>query len=644
MPFTLRFALTSVALSTAVFLLFLNGWGNTLPLLVLTFLWPWLPRQRPRGVPLWTLPVLVPFTLLYVWHALSPEVQPDSLQYHLTLPRLTETTGTFPKQVSFYNLLPQGMELLFAMAAAWAGERTAKLLHLFYLAATIPVLLAIARKLEIDTKAAWCAALFYFVTPVVGTSATCTYNDAALAFFTLAVFWMLLEDRPWLAGLLAGFCYAIKLPGGLVPVAGVIWYLARRDVRGALRVGLASALVMAPWLIRNTALTGNPVAPLMNAWFPNPAFHIESERELSRWLRDYGGVSWWSIPWEAAVRGGALQGLVGPAWLVLAGMLAWRRNGLLLGAGAVAAVPWLLNAGTRFLMPSLPFLSLAAFARLPRHAAVALLAVHSLLSLPPVVRLYTASNAWTLPLVPASGSELRDLAKFVEENTGRDARILDLAGAPAAITDRELIGAWQTAAGDRMVGGLRFAASNDAALWRTCGTRTEVALRSLLVELPGAMPRSIAIHEVELRDGKGQRLKPTALWALGAEPNPWEPALAVDGNPVSAWRTWEPVRGGMHWEVDFAVAESVATVCVWLPENYPVRVEGWPLAPPERQAALNYRRAATRYLAREGVTHVLAAETGDAFGEIAIDMARRTDDWGLERRGTVGNAALYQVR
>jgi len=321
----------------------------------------------------------------------------------------------------------------------------------------------------------------------------------------------------------------------------------------------------------------------------------------------------------------------------------WRRNALLLGAGAVAAVPWLLNAGTRFLMPSLPFLGLAAFARLPREAALVVLGLHAFLSLPPVVRLYAASSAWTLEWVPASGSELRDLAKFVEENTGRQARILDLAGAPAAITDRELLGAWQTAAGDRMARGLRFAANNDTALWRTCGTRAEAPLRSLRVELPGALPRSIAIHEVALRNGKGERVNPTPLWAMGAEPNPWEAALAVDGNPVSAWRTWEPVRGGMYWEVDFAVGEAVATVCVWLAENYNVRVEGWTLPAPERQAALNYRRAATRYLAREGVTHVLAAETGDAFGEIAIDIARRTEDWGLERVGAVGNTALYQV-
>ncbi len=370
----MRFALASVGISTAAFFLFLMGWGTTLPLVVLSLSLLWVVREWPRPVPVWALPLLVPYTLLYLWHALSPEVQPDSLHYHLTLARLTGTTGAFPSQFSFYNLLPQGMETLFAVAWAWAGERGAKLLDLAYLAATIPLLLAIARKLEIDAKAAWCAALFYFVTPVVGTAATCTYNDAALAFFGLAVFLMLLEDRPWLAGLLAGFCYAIKLPGGVAPVAGFVWYLARRDVRSALRVGLAATLVMAPWLIRNLVLTGNPAAPLLNALFPNPAFHVESERELSRWLRDYGGVAWCSIPWEATVLGGALQGLVGPTWLALAALVPWaRRQRLLLAAGLVAGLPWVLNIGTRFLMPSLPFLALAVFARLPRRAALALL-------------------------------------------------------------------------------------------------------------------------------------------------------------------------------------------------------------------------------------------------------------------------------
>ncbi len=271
------------------------------------------------------------------------------------------------------------------------------------------------------------------------------------------------------------------------------------------------------------------------------------------------------------------------------------------------------------------------------------LGLHALLSLPPIVRLYAAPHAWTLPPVPAQQSELRELAKFVESNTDRQARILDMAGAPAAITDRELIGAWQTAAGDRLVQGLRFAASDDTALWRTCVARAEAPARSLRVELSGVVPRSIAIHEVQLRDGKGERVKPTGLWALTAEPNPWEAALAMDGNAVSAWRTWEPVRSGMFWEADFAVAQPLASVCVWLSENYSVRIKGFPLAPPERQAALNYRRAASRYLKRERITHVLVAETADAFGEIALDIAKRPEDWGLARTGAVGNATLYQV-
>ena len=60
------------------------------------------------------------------------------------------------------------------------------------------------------------AAVFYFCAPVAGITGSSSYNDAAGVFFLFAAFYLLLPgDHRYLlsAGALAGFCYAIKLPG-----------------------------------------------------------------------------------------------------------------------------------------------------------------------------------------------------------------------------------------------------------------------------------------------------------------------------------------------------------------------------------------------------------------------------------------------
>src|SRR5262249_26453023 len=162
-----------------------------------------------------------------------------------------------------------------------------KLVHFALLVATGPILLAVGRKLKISATVCWIAAALYWISPVVGISGSCAYTDAALVCSILASLYFLLEwseraRRRYLipAGLLAGFCYTIKLNALLVPALAVLFVLVRwrRNPKQALASSamLASAalVMIAPWMIRSVALTGNPLAPLFNAWFPNPYFPL----------------------------------------------------------------------------------------------------------------------------------------------------------------------------------------------------------------------------------------------------------------------------------------------------------------------------------------------------------------------------------
>src|ERR1017187_10544004 len=156
------------------------------------------------------------------------------------------------------------MEMLFTVAFSFGRHAAAKLVEFVFFLATLPLIFRVGRRLGASDLACLVAAVFYFCAPVAGITGSSSYNDAAGVFFALAAFYLLLLAEPRYllpAGVLAGFCYAIKLPG-LIVAAG-------------------TALMMAPWVVRAAVLTGNPFAPLMNRLFPNPYFHIATEQELA---------------------------------------------------------------------------------------------------------------------------------------------------------------------------------------------------------------------------------------------------------------------------------------------------------------------------------------------------------------------------
>lgn len=644
--------------STLIVLLLALGWARPIAFWILLPVCGWglyrAGRPRITGLPLWAAVILTPYLGLYLWHALSPEVQTDSLQYHLRLAYQTRLGGGFPDDPSFYNLIPQGMETLFAFAFALGGERAAKLLHLCFLLASVPLMVHIARQLRIGPHAAWAAAVFYFVTPVVGITATCTFNDAALAFVTMALFSLLLARRDTEAGLCAGFCYAIKFTGGFAALAGLVAILLRGRYRRALRYCAAAALVAVPWMLRAAWLTGNPVAPLFNRWFPNAYFHIETEQKLGQFLRNYGEIEWSSIVQELTLYGDLLHGLLAPGWLAApVALLALRRKEgrLLLLAAVIAVLPWFWNAGARFLIPALPFAALALFLPLPRLAITVLAVTQAIVSWPAVVRLYAPQGAWVLPIPPEKTSELRDLAALVQTHTRPWDRVLDLADTPAAITRRQLVSGWRSAQGDRIARALQLAVAPDTALYEVRSPVRPRRVDAIRIRFPMPHPAGAAIHDVRIFDGEGRLLPPGRNWSLEAWPNIWEAAWGPDQNTASAWRTWEPVQPGMFFEIDTAVTIPVSEVRVVLSDALPVELwedlQTWtavPLSAPERLPLRNRRPDAGRYLKREGITHIVAGEGNDTFGRIGRDLATVPADWGLERAAKAGIWSLYRVR
>ncbi len=200
-PKVMALPVGAAILSLCVYSLLLLGVADRGPFLVLgiaalvPLLWrdkrPSLAQHREPLDPVtrWLLiAVFTAYGALYTVHTLAPEIQPDALYYHLGLVSEYFRLGTFPERIDFYDILPQGMEMLYLFAFAFGRHSAAKLVHFAFLVATVPVMLAIGRRLGISERISWMGAALYVCAPVVGISGTCAYTDCALVCSTLATF------------------------------------------------------------------------------------------------------------------------------------------------------------------------------------------------------------------------------------------------------------------------------------------------------------------------------------------------------------------------------------------------------------------------------------------------------------------------
>ncbi|MBK5294410.1 MAG: hypothetical protein JJE04_22360 [Acidobacteriia bacterium] len=665
LPAPIALAAGAALLAQAIFLLLLAGWVNTW---TLAFLGAAALTIGHRDVRIKLIPpcmiwiLFVPYVGLYTVHALAPEIQPDGYTYHLGLVSEWLRTGSISDRVGFYEMLPQGMEMLFTMAFAYGRHSAAKLIHFAFTLAMIPLMIATAKRLGFDGAPA--AAIFFFA-PVVGICGASAYNDVALAFYILAVFYVLLEKQEpamlLLAGVLAGFCYAVKLPGILIAPAVLFYFLIRRQWRGAALFACGAGFMIAPWMLRTAWMSGNPFAPLLNEWFPNPYFHLATQQELTAWLRNYG-VAALELPWEVTMRGFRTGGLAGPVFLLVpAALLALRsKPGQLLWLAALlTAIPWWANAGTRFLIPSMVFLALALVVSIPTRLAWVLAAAQAILCWPQFLDLYAAKGAWRLHGFPWQAAlRLQDerqylranlweyrIAEMLNAHTKSGDRILDLSAIPAAYVDATGLSPWQSAPADRVMDAVRLAARSDRNIIHNFEYRWRPQPVSAI------RVRQSSIQELQMIN-RGEIIFPSHQWTLQASPNVWEAPLAFDRNLSSGWQTWDPSHRNGSLEVRFPALRQTTGLRVFSRENQTGSAEvldahGWHrLLPPHRTDAipLNLRPAAARLIRREGFGYVLAKISGEGYGPISRDLVYCAGDWGLRRIADVDGVHLLRVK
>ena len=519
--------------------------------------------------------VFAAFFACYFCNALAPEISPDGSGYHLgNVARYWRHQGFSWDYHSLYSSLSQGMEMLFLVAFCFGRHPAAAMVHLAFQAALPLLMVSYGRRFGAPRAGAF-AALLIYACPVAGIAGISAYNDLAVATLLFAGFYLIQVECQnnsykllFLIGFIAGFAFAAKYTAGLAfplavgltkaaPGSGAEWAGAGptsaqpgarlaetvpgggaegagagptaapaagqgADAKGAgggwlrriLPLTLGFALTAAPWLVRNWIWLGNPVAPFLNSWFPNPYWTSASEHQYLAGLRQYPAFkSYWEFIMQLTVLGGFVPGMIGPAFLLLPlSLLALRHTHgrRLLLAGAVYAIPACLNTEIRFLIPALPFFALAlglamadSWGALP---AVALL--QSVLCWPAVMNTYCDRNAWrvrgfelraALRLEPESrfiASHVGDYAlkAAIEQAVPVRARIFSSAGRAAAYIDRDIVVGYESSQGVLVQGTLENAAATNSGQRAAALKVKSLGLGYLLVNASDAVAENMKNH------------------------------------------------------------------------------------------------------------------------------------------------------
>jgi hypothetical protein len=245
-------------------------------------LWGWLKALRPR-LRQWSRPspLIVLYLVIVIGVALTTALLPptswDGLFYHLKGPKLYLQAGGLIGGLDIPHLsFPSLLEMLFLWAMALRGDTVAHLVHFSFVFLLMGLVTLLARE-WLKLSQSRVAVLLLFTMPMFLTLGTWAYNDLALAFYGAAALYLFglwytgqTSSAPLvLSGVMAGLAMSLKYTSLITPLILLLFivWVDRANWRLAWRHSLAFALpaglLVAPWLIKNWLLTGNPVYPFV---------------------------------------------------------------------------------------------------------------------------------------------------------------------------------------------------------------------------------------------------------------------------------------------------------------------------------------------------------------------------------------------
>jgi hypothetical protein len=624
---------------------------------------------------LFTVPVVY-YAVVYLSNSIAPENSPDGEAYHLAFVyRYFRQHGFERLTTNMYGNLSQGMEMLFLFAFSFGRHAAAATVHCCFLFALPLMLLSYGKRIGHPITGA-VAGMFFFLSPLAGIDGVSAYNDVGLAAAGFAVFYLLEiwreNKQPALLvpiGLVAGFCFAIKYTGfvaALYAICIVAWELRgnKRMLPSLATVAGLVTLMAAPWLLKNWIWLGNPVSPFMNRVFPNPFIHISFEDEYRRYFRTYELPSLKPLFWMVTVTG-QLGGQLGPIFLLTPlALLSLRKpeGRRVLLAGLFFLLPYPQNLGSRFLLPSLPYaaLGIALALEFSRGAQAVAVMLAAFLALPEIVLKYSAPGGWeiadapwkaALGIIPQDKYLLqRDsgwvTARMLDEFVPRGKRVWSTAAVAESYSATEVLVYYYSAEGELIQDILSTAMKSNFQPLRNL--RYTFAPRTLsrlhLIQNAQSPNEMWSIGQMNFFLGS-EEIRQAAKWHIDSSTFPWDLGLAFDRNPVTRWRSWEPIHPGMWIDVDFRAPVQMDRVELHSSldeQDTDVKLEGVNASvtklddPPSE----DLRRLATATIKKRGIDYLLI----DHGHWLTPDIESDPERWGLKKIADRGDAWLYQIQ
>lgn len=624
---------------------------------------------------LFTVPVVY-FAVVYLSNSIAPENSPDGQAYHLGL-----VYGYFRQHgferltTNMYGNLSEGMEMLFLFAFSFGRHAAAATLHCCFLFALPLMLLCYGKRIGHPITGA-VAGMLFFLSPLAGIDGVSAYNDVGLAAAGFAVFYLLEiwreNKQPALLvpiGLVAGFCFAIKYTGfvaAIYAVCIVAWELRgnKRILTSLATVAGLVTLMAAPWLVKNWIWLGNPVSPFMNRVFPNPFIHVSFEDDYRRYFRTYELPSLKPLFWMVTVTG-QLGGQLGPIFLLTPlALLSLRKpeGRRVLLAGLFFLLPYPQNLSPRFLLPCLPYaaLGIALALEFSRGAQAVAVMLAAFLARPQMVFKYSAPGGWqiadapwkaALGIIPQDKYLLgRDggwvTARMLDEFVPRGKRVWSTAAVAESYSATEVLVYYYSAESELIQDILSTAMKPNFQPLRnlryTFAPRTLSRLR--LIQNAQSQNEIWSIGQMNFFLGS-EEIRSLTKWHIDSSTFPWDLGLAFDRNPVTRWRSWEPIHPGMWIDVDFGAPVQLDRVELHSSldeQDTDVKLEGVnaSLTKLDDPPSEDLRRLATETVKKRGIDYLLIGPGHWLTPDIESDPER----WGLKKIADRGDAWLYQIQ
>jgi hypothetical protein len=345
----------------------------------------------PRWVIVWGL-TLLPVLLISALLALVPTIDADGLGYHLTVPkRWFESGGLVYLPTYPYASAPMGVEMLFSLGLAFAGDAAAKCVHFSLGTLGVIALYLAGKRLRGPIVGAVAATLFLVGPAGVSNVLGSAYVEGAAAFAMIGaalawLIWFQVDELPYLrcAALLSGIAVSFKITSALFPAALVaLTYIAvahknvtiakparmRAAVSAAARLIPMALVPVVPWMVRAAIVTHNPFFPLFARWIPTRDFSPEDSAKFDKFNRYMTWGNTFGRSWTLEQRTWVLLAVC--AAVILVGAIAMMRfpSPVARGTAGVAVVALLaqLSAAGLYVRYSI---AIAAVLMLPVAAAI----------------------------------------------------------------------------------------------------------------------------------------------------------------------------------------------------------------------------------------------------------------------------------